>query len=267
MNDINEGDIAILNGDTLSGFVCKIVKIDWDHQEVHLIPVDEPDCTPGIYSVDDISPAPKVGEFVQVQAGQLEGVDCVVVQVDVPLGQADVVPRHGDSGVHTLGWENLVVFEDEPDLACIEQERYRVNEPSVKDTNPKDGIGLTKAAMSCVPLPAIYESALAMMEGALKYGRHNYRVAGVRYSVYFDAMQRHITSWFEGEDRAEDSGVHHLGHAMACCAILLDDQLRDEPIGNDDRPPEAHKGFIAEFNRRVAELKQKHPNPKAPYTR
>ena len=136
-----------------------------------------------------------------------------------------------------------------------------------KATNPKDGIGLTKSALSVVSLPPIYEMALAMMEGALKYGRHNYRKAGVRYSVYFDAMIRHLFAWYEGQNRAEDSGVHHLGHAMACCSILLDDILAHESIGIDDRPPVVHDDeWLAKFNSRVAELKERYPEPVAPYT-
>lgn len=136
-----------------------------------------------------------------------------------------------------------------------------------KDTNPKDGIGLTKAALSCVPLPGLLEGSLAMMEGAMKYGRHNYRDAGIRYSVYFDAMVRHLFAWFEGEDRAEDSGVHHLGHVIAGAAILLDDILSAKPKGNDDRPPSTHApDWMPEFNRRVAELKKRYPNPVPPHT-
>jgi hypothetical protein len=46
---------------------------------------------------------------------------------------------------------------------------------------------------------------------------------------------RHIEAWFNGEQQAQDSHVHHLAHAMACMAILLD----AEACGmlNDDRPP------------------------------
>lgn len=136
-----------------------------------------------------------------------------------------------------------------------------------KDTNPKDGIGLAKSALSVVPLPGIMEGALAMMEGALKYGRHNYREAGIRYSVYFDAIIRHMFAWFEGEDRAPDSGVHHLGHVLAGCAILLDDILSENPKGNDDRPPVTHSPeWLPEFNRRVVELKARYPKPVPPHT-
>jgi hypothetical protein len=40
--------------------------------------------------------------------------------------------------------------------------------------------------------------------------------------IYVDAAMRHLIQWIDGEEEAEDSGVHHLAHAAACCAILLD---------------------------------------------
>ena len=65
---------------------------------------------------------------------------------------------------------------------------------NTKDTNPKDAIGVKKLAYSMLPWRALTGVALAMQEGALKYRRHNYRVAGVRASVYFDACLRHVGS-------------------------------------------------------------------------
>ncbi len=61
-----------------------------------------------------------------------------------------------------------------------------------KEMNPKDGVGTGKVPMSTVPAVVLAEIGLAMLEGARKYGRHNYRVAGIRASVYYDAMLRHM---------------------------------------------------------------------------
>jgi hypothetical protein len=47
-------------------------------------------------------------------------------------------------------------------------------------------------------------------------------------------MFRHIFDWFEGQERASDSKVHHLGHVIACATILLDAQANGNLI--DDRP-------------------------------
>src|SRR3546814_1076431 len=79
--------------------------------------------------------------------------------------------------------------------------------PISKDTNPKDAVGTKKwRQFSTIPVTIIWELGVAMLEGARKYGRHNYRVAGVRGSVYVDAAIGHITQWWEGEDLDPDTG-------------------------------------------------------------
>jgi hypothetical protein len=131
-----------------------------------------------------------------------------------------------------------------------------------KETNPKDALGIRKVPVSTVPLPVVAELGLAMLEGALKYGRHNYRVIGVRASVYVDAAFRHLASWWEGEDIDPDSGLSHLTKAMACLAIMRDSAIRGKLT--DDRPPVSPE-WVSELNKKAAELLAKYPNPKAPY--
>lgn len=107
------------------------------------------------------------------------------------------------------------------------------------------------------------EVGVAMLEGALKYGRHNYRVIGVRGSVYYDATKRHLDSWWEGEDIDPDSGISHITKAIASLVVLRDSMI----VGkfNDDRPPRVEDGWMDALNRKVSELIEKYPEPKAPY--
>lgn len=109
-------------------------------------------------------------------------------------------------------------------------------ESESKPTNPKDAIGIRKQPMSFVPPNVLQELGLAMMEGALKYGPYNWRSAGVRYSVYYDAAQRHLMQWWEGEDKDPDSGLSHLIKAMACMVVLRDSIKAGNAV--DDRPPQ-----------------------------
>lgn len=134
---------------------------------------------------------------------------------------------------------------------------------SVKDTNPKDAVGTGKVPMSVLPQQPLALFGLAMMEGARKYGRHNYRAAGIRYSVYFDALMRHMAAWWEGEDIDPDSGLPHPAKAGACLVILLDAMLQQN--GTDDRPPKSPPGWLAELNARAAELLVKYPAPLPPH--
>jgi hypothetical protein len=134
-----------------------------------------------------------------------------------------------------------------------------------KSTNPKDSVGVKKAYLSTVPMPMILEIGVAMLEGALKYGRHNYLIAGVRASVYYDAiMARHMPAWWEGEDTDEESGLSHLTKAAACLVVLRSAQIYGKLI--DDRPPHAPKGWLLALNQKAAALIDKYPNPKPAYT-
>jgi len=101
-------------------------------------------------------------------------------------------------------------------------------------TNPKDLLGAKKVGLSSVPAIAIAHEACAMMDGAIKYGAYNWRTNAVVARIYADAAKRHIDLWLEGQEVAEDSGVHHLGHARACLGILLDAKVTGNLI--DDRP-------------------------------
>lgn len=102
--------------------------------------------------------------------------------------------------------------------------------------NPKDLVGSTKVDLALIPSSALVATALAMTDGALKYDPYNWREQGkpVQARTYISACMRHVWKWFEGEEIDPDSGVHHLGHAIACCAILIDAQS----IGQlaDNRP-------------------------------
>ena len=71
-----------------------------------------------------------------------------------------------------------------------------------------------------------------MMDGARKYGPYNWRDNAVLARVYIAAAKRHLAYWAAGEETAKDSGVHHLGHAIACLAILLDAQATGN-LGDD----------------------------------
>lgn len=136
---------------------------------------------------------------------------------------------------------------------------------SVKPTNPKDAIGSRKAGISSVPAQVVAELGLAMLEGAAKYGRHNYRIAGVRASVYYDAAMRHLMAWWEGEDIDPDSGLPHVVKAMACMAVLRDAQINDKL--SDDRPPLPRQGWVADLNKKAEEILARYPEPKRAFTK
>lgn len=121
------------------------------------------------------------------------------------------------------------------------------------DDNPKTVHGVKKPPLNLIPPVAKTELAGAMALGAEKYGPFNWREKRVSASIYKAAAERHLDAFWDGEDYDPESHMHHLGHAMACCAILLDAHYND--MLNDDRPVRgaavvSHKAYEARQNLR-----------------
>jgi hypothetical protein len=93
---------------------------------------------------------------------------------------------------------------------------------STKETNPKEAIGSNKLPMHLWPTTATAYGCIGLLNGALKYGRGNFRPTGVKASIYYDAIRRHLDAWWEGEEVDPDDLVPHLAAAMADLAILID---------------------------------------------
>lgn len=138
---------------------------------------------------------------------------------------------------------------------------------SWKETNPKDGVGIKK--------PRSYQSVSAivhrlvgigMMEGARKYGRHNYRVSKVRAGVYYDATKNHLDDWWEGEDIDKLSGLPHVIKAICSLYVLADAIVGDNLV--DDRPPKLVdiEKFTAEYQKVVDDMFTRIPDSLPAYT-
>lgn len=130
-----------------------------------------------------------------------------------------------------------------------------MSDTTTKPTNPKDAIGTRKAKFTTLPMGALFGAGNAMLEGACKYGRHNYRAIGVRAGVYVDAAMGHVADWWEGEDIDPDSGLNHIDKAIASLLILRDAMMQGKLT--DDRPPRS-KVHKRDFNADAARLIDMH---------
>lgn len=100
-------------------------------------------------------------------------------------------------------------------------------------------------------VPPVLEehAALAMKEGAEKYGAYNWYLRPVTAMGLVGAIRRHLAAYQQGEDLDPDSAVPgktHLGGIAASVAILLD-AARFGTL-TDDRP-----SLVALEHRFVAE--------------
>lgn len=127
-----------------------------------------------------------------------------------------------------------------------------------KPSNPKDMVGVKKTPMSVVSAPVVAEIGLGMLEGMVKYGRHNYRAVGVRASVYYDATMRHMMAWWEGEDMdpESDAQLSHVSKAIASLVVLRDAMIQGKLT--DDRPPSSPSGWMTELNAKAKAVVEQH---------
>lgn len=144
-----------------------------------------------------------------------------------------------------------------PDYAGDSHEALTFHVLDQKPTNPKDLIGSSKLDLGLVPDTIPIFAALAFTEGATKYGSMNWRVAGVRASIYHAALKRHLAKWWNGENADAKTKVPHLASVIACAGIILDAGVVGKLV--DDRPPVAQiEALITEHEAIVAHLKEMH---------
>lgn len=107
----------------------------------------------------------------------------------------------------------------------------------IKNDNGKPKLGL-------VPKSLIWAVGTILTFGADKYGDHNWR-SGLAWSRVYDALLRHLTAWWSGENLDKESGKSHLWHAACELAFLI--EYEEAKGGIDDR----YKGPTSDTERGV----------------
>lgn len=78
-----------------------------------------------------------------------------------------------------------------------------------------------KWRFSLIPFNALRRVIAVLEFGATKYAPDNWKTVPDARRRYFDASIRHITAWWSGEISDDESGQHHLAHAICCLLFLL----------------------------------------------
>ena len=111
-------------------------------------------------------------------------------------------------------------------------------------TNPKDLVGAKKPNLALIPAVGLLHAAMALMNGAFKYEPFNWRQEDKKVGMmtYIAAIERHAQLFKDGENVAEDTLVHHLGHIAAGAMLLLDAIESGQAV--DDRPLPGKAGEV-----------------------
>lgn len=92
-----------------------------------------------------------------------------------------------------------------------------------------------KPPIHLVPAECIVAAANVFGFGAEKYGENNWRhdVGNTSFGRTYSSIQRHLNSFWSGEDIDPESGLHHIDHAISQLMILKMQTLEGPEM--DDR--------------------------------
>jgi hypothetical protein len=131
--------------------------------------------------------------------------------------------------------------------AVAEAQREAAAAP--EGTNPKQLQGRKKVPFRFLPRAALIPVAYVMALGADKYGWWNWRKAKLQIGDYLEAVERHLTALYDGEDADPESGESHWAHIAASAMVYLDAELCG--MVEDDRPHPGPSGRIIQERRKA----------------
>ena len=82
-----------------------------------------------------------------------------------------------------------------------------------------------KLKYGLLPPLALKATVEILTFGAQKYERDNWKKVPDSKRRYFDAMQRHLWAWKEGEQNDTETGKNHLAHAICCLMFLYEHDI------------------------------------------
>lgn len=139
--------------------------------------------------------------------------------------------------------------EQQTNVPCLEQgcecENYVHGETRVTSTTGASK-GTKEERFDLIPIPALTYLARLYGKGAVKYAEHNWRL-GYEWSKSYAAAQRHMNSFWAGEDMDPETNIPHVinaaFHMFALATYLtehpeLDDRFETRESRSDDEESE-----------------------------
>lgn len=233
----------------------KQVKIFWCNPEVQAITyVDDDD----ISRVDFIHSFLERFEFVSGQGVTVDRIDGNHAQYwvksdSLPAGLKADTRECPKCGIEYIGLESLLIQTNKMCQICRSQEKIR-NEikshsaqalrQAVSESIQKKSISWNdrwpesfwtekgdkakgvksdnnKRRYSLLPAGTINEVVDVLEFGSAKYADDNWQKVDNARTRYYNAALRHIDSWWDGEVKDDETGKHHLAHAICCLMFLM----------------------------------------------
>lgn len=124
---------------------------------------------------------------------------------------------------------------DGEDTGRVATSQYNIGDINSAEWGSGARANANKTRMDLVPVHLLGSCADVFEFGANKYAAWNW-AKGMKWSVPYACIMRHMAAWYRGEDIDPESGKPHLGHVMANL-LMLEHYARAYKVG-DDRPKE-----------------------------
>jgi hypothetical protein len=83
-----------------------------------------------------------------------------------------------------------------------------------------------KPQYGLLPPLALRATVDVLTFGEEKYEPDNWKFVPDSKRRYFDALQRHLWAWKCDEQNDQETGMHHLAHAMCCLMFLYEHDIK-----------------------------------------
>lgn len=153
----------------------------------------------------------KFGDKVQVVSLQeaYRG-DC-----NIPVGCVGTVVSYYAGG----GYLNYVVEFQDNEGVCKAWSWNESNLELFKEGGVK--YDSDKLEYSLLPKGVLNKVVNVLGFGSKKYAKDNWMKVDKPKERYYNAAQRHINQWWEGEKYDSETGENHLAHAICCLMFML----------------------------------------------
>jgi hypothetical protein len=142
--------------------------------------------------------------------------DIMVVDIDLNENSTTVCFKTNMSTLYLTEIKQDIQF-------CLDSNMYPLDGPIAAGGFESVKVGVKhdngKLEWSLLPIKPIQWLIKVLMYGKAKYGANNWQMLDNFNNRYYDALQRHITAWKDGEECDKESGLPHLAHAF--CNILF----------------------------------------------
>ena len=140
----------------------------------------------------------------------------------------------GYSGEEAKQFAQMLEVQDyERSVREFQSEKNFPAETIVTDPETGGMKGQKDVRLHAAPWESLAEVGRVFAFGESKYDDYNFR-KGYKWSLSYDALQRHLGLFWNREDRDAESKLHHLAHATWHGLVLLFFSLTGR--GTDDRP-------------------------------